>query len=118
MEITEAKAKEALDFIAKKLGGCKCVLICNGSEAKADGTPNFVEVRFVGVRNENGPPLYMMTSLPQQHGFSALTFHGSWFEVAREVVGKDCFVADVVHRSFTIPESLEELLIMMDLEEE
>ncbi len=116
-KITEERAKRALEFIAGKLGG-KCVLIRNRSAPDGTGT------LFVGVRNKNGLLLYMLTSSKHHkhhnatsilyNDVSALKYYRNWVDVAREVVGKAVFAGNWRH--FACPDSLEELLIMADLE--
>ena len=103
--LTEKRAKEALDFIAKKLG----------YEAMAI---SFARMLYVF---NSGRKWRQKSTLLRATGIGELVIIAHNFKQAlMKVLGTTCMASDshstFKNKSFTVPDSLEELLMMVDLE--
>lgn len=102
-EVTEEKAKEVMDFIAKKLG-------CKWAVMGRIGT-----VYIETGRDMLQPFLFVSSNFPPRMSPSDIVDSGgSWRRAVEKVLGKMCFTS--FSKGFQCPESLEELLVQMDIE--
>ena len=113
MDLSEEKAKEVLDFLAKKFGYDKFVL--NGKE--------------IGVIKENDPPFVQLVALPatKEPNYAWITLN-DWLDFEQSyakclkimliVVEKGYSITAYYHKNnFIAPfTTLEELLVAYDLE--
>ncbi len=101
-DITEEKAKEALDFIAKKIG----------YEAMAISLTNLLYV--LSGSNTRRAMLYHETD----YGMYTIIAH-NFKQALMRVLGTTCTTISTytfMSKKFTVPDSLDELLVMMDME--
>ncbi len=100
MEITEEKAREILDFIAKKLGYEKADL--------------FSKPHVQCVKMESGLRDVLFTFKMGRRPPSVIVSSGSGRRAVEKVLGALCFTN--ASNGFQCPESLEEMLVTMDVE--